>query len=171
MKTMCDGFISQLLYAWGKVRSMREYTYIIARRLIHLTDWFRGNKLSLNVTKTNYMLFSNATKCLPEFQLHINDQLIEKTECTTFLGIHIDDKLKWDVHINKIKSRLSSSLYAINKIKHFAPIKILTTLYYSMVYPYLIYGITQWGSTFKTHINKLNIMQKKDYEGNCWGKI
>ena len=107
------------------------------------------------------MLFSNATKYLHELQLHINDQLIEKTECATFLGIHIDDKLKWDVHINKTKSRLSSSLYAINKIKHFAPIKILTTLYYSMVYPYLVYGITQWGSTFRTHINKLNIMQTK----------
>ena len=132
------------------------------QNLIHLTDWFIGNKLSLNVTKTNYMLFSDATKYLPELQLHINDQLIEKTECATSLGIHIDDKLKWDVHINKIKSRLSSSLYTINKIKkHFAPIKILTTLYYSMVYPYLIYGITQWGTTFRTHFNKLNIMQKK----------
>ena len=107
------------------------------------------------------MLFSNATKVLLELQLHINDQLIEKTECANLLGIQIDDKLKWDVHINKIKSRLSSSLYAINKIKHFAPIKILATLYYSMVYPYLTYGITQWGSTFRTHINKLNIMQKR----------
>ena len=51
------------------------------QNLIHLTDWFRGNKLSLNITKTNYMLFSNATKYLPEFQLYINDQLIEKTMC------------------------------------------------------------------------------------------
>ena len=52
------------------------------------------------------MLFSNATKYLPELQLHINDQLIEKTECAQCLGICIDDKLKWDVHINKIKSEM-----------------------------------------------------------------
>jgi hypothetical protein len=129
--------------------------------LSRLTDWFRGNKLSLNVSKTNYMVFSNLTKNPSELHLQINDQLIEKAGCTKFLGIHIDDKLKWDIHISKIKSRLSSSLYAINKIKHFAPINILTTLYYSMVYPYLNYGITQWGATFKAHINKLNIMQKK----------
>ena len=106
--------------------SYLNYMYLYtcsSLNLIHLTDCFRGNQLSLNVTKTSYMLFSNATKYLPELQLHINDQLIVKTECATFLGIYIDDKLKWDVHINKIKSRISGSLYAIDKIKHFAPIK------------------------------------------------
>ena len=50
------------------------------------------------------MLFSNSTKYLPELQLNINDQLIEKSEFAKLLGIYIDDKLKLGVHINKIKS-------------------------------------------------------------------
>ena len=75
--------------------------------------------------------------------------------------IHIDDKLKWNIHIDKIKSHISSSLFAINKIKHFAPKGIMKTLYYSMVFPYLIYGITLWGATYKSCVNKLTVMQKK----------
>ena len=124
----------------GEDPSASDLNYLYSslnQNLIHdITYCFRFNKLALNVTKTNYMLFTNSLKYLPELQININDQLIEKSEFGKLLGIYIDDKLKLGVHINNIKSHLSSSLYAINKIKH---------LYYSMVYPYLMYGITQWG--------------------------
>ena len=129
--------------------------------LSRLTDWFRGNKLSLNVAKTNYMLFSHHISTDESLELKMADQNIIQTNCSKFLGIHIDDKLKWNIHIDKIKSHISSSLFAINKIKHFAPKRIMKTLYYSMVFPYLIYGITLWGATYKSSVNKLTVMQKK----------
>ena len=88
-----------------------------------LTDWFRGNKLSLNVAKTNYMLFSNHILFDESPDLKIADQNIIQTNCSKFLGIQIDDKLKWNIHINKVKSHISSSLFTIDKIKHFAPKK------------------------------------------------
>ena len=106
--------------------------------LSRLTDWFRGNKLSLNVAKTNYMLFPHHISSDESLELKMADQNIIQTNCSKFLGIHIDDKLKWNIHIDKVKSHISSSLFAINKIKHFAPKRIMKTLYYSMVYPYLI---------------------------------
>ena len=37
----------------------------------------------------------------------------------------------------------------------------MKTLYYSMIFPYLIYGITLWGATYKSSVNKLTVMQKK----------
>ena len=36
----------------------------------------------------------------------------------------MDYTLKWNIHIDKVKSHISSSLFAINKIKHFALQKI-----------------------------------------------
>ena len=66
-----------------------------------------------------------------------------------------------DAHIQSVQARISNSRYDINKIKNFAPRRILTTLYYSMVYPFLIYGISLWGATFKTHLKKLFRTQKK----------
>ena len=127
--------------------------------LSRLTDWFWGNKLSLNVAKTDYMLFSSDES----LELPMADLNIIQTNCSKFLGIHIhvDDKLKCNMHIDKVKSHISSSLFAINKIKHFAPKRIMKTLYYSMVYPYLIYGITLWGATYKSGVNKLIVMQKE----------
>ena len=129
--------------------------------LSRLTDWFRGNKLSLNVAKTNYMLFSHHISSDESLELKMADQNIIQTNCSKFLGIHIDDKLKWNIHIDQVESHISSSLFAINKIKHFAPKRIMKTLYYLMVYPYLIYGITLWGATYKSSVNKLIVMQKK----------
>ena len=75
------------------------------------------------------------------------DQNIIQTNCSKFMRIHIDDKLKWNIHIDKVKSHIFSSLFAINKIKHIAPKRIIKTLYYAMVYPHIIHGITLWGAT------------------------
>ena len=61
--------------------------------LSRLTDWFMGNKLSLNVAKTNHMLFSNHISFDELLQLKMADQNIIHTNCSKFLGIHIDDKL------------------------------------------------------------------------------
>ena len=38
---------------------------------------------------------------------------------------------------------------------------MLTTLYYSLIYPYLTYGIILWGAACQSHLAKLTIMQKK----------
>ena len=59
--------------------------------------------------------------------------------------MHIDQQLKWDVHVDSIKSKISSSLFIMNKVKHFIPSSLMKILYYSMVYPYLTYGIALWG--------------------------
>ena len=71
------------------------------------------------------------------------------------------EKLKWDIHINMVKKRISNSFFAINKAKHVMDRHQLKTLYYSLVYHYLLYGITLWGANYHTYLSKLVIMQKK----------
>ena len=139
-----------------------KYLYTnMNKNLENLSDWFKSNKLSLNISKTNYILFTNSKTNVEHFKLHICNTQIDRTNKTKFLGLHIDTNLKWNYHIDYIKARISGSLYAINKIKHFVPTSLLVTLYYSLVYPYLIYGITLWGSAAKNHLSKIIIMQKK----------
>lgn len=130
--------------------------------LSKLNDWFRANKLSLNVNKTNYLLFTNSQiNYSGMLNIKINNEIIKCKSCVKFLGIFIDDRLHWHEHINSCKSKLISSLYAINKIKHLVPENTLKALYYTLVYPHLTYGITLWGSTYNVHINKLRVMQNK----------
>ena len=134
---------------------------ILSHELANLSDWFRANKLSLNISKTNYILFSNTEKQNKLPELKLADQVISKVACVKFLGVHIDEKLKWDTHINIVKKRISRSFYAINKAKHVLNRKHLTILYYSLVYSYLTYGIIIWGSAYDTYLSKLIITQKK----------
>ena len=58
--------------------------------LLKLTDWFRANKLSLNISKTNYMyiLFTYQNRqVVTNIYLKLSDVSIERAKCTKFLGI------------------------------------------------------------------------------------
>ena len=67
--------------------------------LLNLTDWFRADKLSLNISKTNYMLFTYHKQQDTNIDLQLSNSNIQRTKCATLLGLYIDDKLKWDEHI------------------------------------------------------------------------
>ena len=134
---------------------------IMNQELLQLTDWFRANKLSLNVSKTNYMIFTYTHQEHNPMDIQLANTTLKKTSCAKFLGIHIDENLRWNVHIREVIKKLTRSFYAINKAKHLLNRKHLSTLYYSMVYPYLTYGITVWGTASKVHLSKLITKQKK----------
>ena len=124
-----------------------------------LADWFRANKLSLIISKTKCMLFCRSPP--PENEeliLTMSNTIIQRMKCVQFLGLHIDEKLDWHDHINKCKTKLTSALYVINKVNSYLPVSALKTIYYTLVYPYLAYGIILWGSTNKTYLTKLVII-------------
>ena len=131
--------------------------------LAELSNWFRANKLALNVNKSNYMLFrSNAT-----LDTHVGnilkigpDEKEHKTSCK-FLGIIIDNQLRWNDHINYINVKISRSVYILKSVKHVLPSKLLKTLYFTMVQPYLTYGIILWGSTFQCYTKQTIVLHKK----------
>ena len=78
-----------------------------------------------------------------------------------YLGIIIDSTLTWRIHIDNVSSKISKSIGLLYKIRPFITTKLMRTLYYSIVYPYLIYAIEVWGSADDTHLNKLLILQKR----------
>ena len=128
--------------------------------LVSLADWFCANKLSLNVGKTNYVLFSR-TSTNTAMGLKIGNKQIERKRIVKFLGIIVDEKLEWIDHIKSCKSKLSSSFYAINTCKNILDQQNLVMLYNAIVYPHITYGVLLWGSAFKKHIKTIEIMQRK----------
>ena len=93
--------------------------------------------------------------------LTIGGNSIERKDCVKCLGIYIDENLTWAKHINFCKAKISSSIYAIKRIKNIVPNTYLRTLYYTLIQPFLTYGITIWGATYITHRNKLFLLQKR----------
>jgi len=66
-------------------------------------DWFKANKLSLNLNKTNYIVFRSINKHISTStqEVNIENVIIPRVESTKFLGVHIDQHLKWNIQISK----------------------------------------------------------------------
>ena len=62
-------------------------------------EWLHCNKLSLNVLKTHYIIFTSRNKCVKDVDIRINDAHIERVYATKFLGVQIDAQLTWKKHI------------------------------------------------------------------------
>ena len=73
--------------------------------LAKLTDWLKANKLSINVSKTHYMVFHRSRRKQDKEDILLDNTIIKQVTFTKFLGIIIDDKLKWIHQISYIKRR------------------------------------------------------------------
>lgn len=138
-----------------------EDTYINTHDdLISILDWCNANKLSLNLKKTNYILFNpNTVKDNLNHQpdLIVNNIKIEQVEYTKFLGLYIDSKLKWEYHVNNVCNKLTQAKFFLNAIKNFLPDHTKRMLYYAHAYSHINYGIILWGPMINTKLNqKLN---------------
>ena len=135
---------------------------IVNRELKQLRNWLIVNRLSLNIDKTNFIVFHPYNKPLKQsITLKINKKAILEKDHVKYLGILIDSTLTWRVHIENVSSKISKSIGLLYKIRPFVNTKLMKTLYYSLVYPHLIYAIEVWGSADDTHLNKLLILQKR----------
>ena len=133
---------------------------MISNELLKLNVWFAVNKLSLNVNKTNYMLFSNC-KINSDLIITINNVNIDRVYVTKFLGVYIDHNLNWKEHIFNISRKLSKSIGIIHKASQMLNTKALYTLYCAIFLPYLNYCSEVWGNTYKSNVTPLFLKQKK----------
>ena len=96
--------------------------------------------------------------------LFIDKVELERVACAKFVGLFIDQHLTWDNHIEHCKKKVSKGVYAINMAKNILAVSHLNILYYSLVLPYLIYGLMLWGNTYHKYLRKLEIVHTQKYE-------
>ena len=126
--------------------------------------WFIANKLTLNLKKTKFMLFSQKKKKKTKehkFRLNINKFCIKQVSEMKYLGAILDNKLNWHNHIQYLCTKLAKAAGIIYKVRNRAPQSVLMLLYHSLVGTYLRYGIASWGSAKTTALSKLRTLQNK----------
>lgn len=128
-----------------------------------VSEWFKANQLSLNKNKSHVMLFTNQKKTNNHnnFIVNIDNIPLRLTDQTTFLGVVLDCRLKWDIHVDKIASKVSKFIGIIKKVKSKLNFSSLLTLYNSFVNVHLSYCIAVWGSTAHVYLEKLFKLQKR----------
>ena len=134
---------------------------MINDELKDIVIWLRANKLSLNISKTHYMLFSNKKVIQPNVTIKINGQPITCVTKTKFLGVIIDNKLTWKEHISYICGKVAKGIGIISKVRKYLNKNTLLDLYYSFIYPYLTYCNQVWGLSCQSYMNALVKLQKR----------
>ena len=76
---------------------------------------------------------------------------INRAKEIVFLGVVIDEHLTWIPHISNVSRKISKAVGIMYKASFCLNKRALLTLYHSLVYPYLQYCVSVWGSTYHTN--------------------
>ena len=110
---------------------------MVDQEINKVDSWMRHNKLSLNYSKTVYMIFNSDKKQSSPFRVQIGNNLINRGNSTKYLGMHLDHKLNWDTHISKLESKLSCYSGIFYRIREYLSTNELKMIYFNLVYSHL----------------------------------
>ena len=96
-----------------------------------------------------------------KLSLSINNQQLKRECCIKYLGLMIDSNLSWKKQVECVVKKVRRGIGTLSKIRHYITKDILKSLYYTLIYPFLIYGLIAWGNTYNTTLQSIYILQKK----------
>ena len=134
----------------------------MSQEMNHVVDWLKLNKLSLNLSKTHFIIFrrKGAKVCLTE-DLTIDKVNINMVDSTKFLGVFMDQNLTFHKHIHYIKGKIARGIGILYKCRPILNENTLKMLYNAIIYPYFTYCVEVWGSTYSKYIDPLLKIQKR----------
>ena len=144
----------------GQEKLRRSYRELGNRELGKVDEWMASNKLTLNYSKTKFMLVHRKNE-QPLLNLYIKNHKIEQVKSIEYLVVRIDEKLNWSEQIKNVETKLSQACGAIARLRHFVDQKTLRTLYYAHAYSHLQYSVLAWGANTKRILNRLNVLHNR----------
>ena len=138
-------------------RNLNYLRWCVETDLLNIGDWFKANKLTLNVTKSCCILFKKNTK---NESLQLSFQSTKIPQCTRmkFLGVWLDEHLDWTYHCNTIINKIKRNSYMLRISLNYLTIHALKLIYYAQIQSHVQYGLLVWGNqckeSFKTLIQK-----------------
>ena len=135
---------------------------VINEELKHLSLWLKVNRLALNISKTNFVIFHSSQRNLKhQVTLKLDKKAINQKDNIKYLGVIIDCHLNWKHHILNVSKKISRSIGVMYRIRKYVNINILKSLYYSLIYSHIVYAIQIWGSASNTELEKFLFCRRK----------
>jgi len=149
----------------GSGRTRDEVESLMNAELIKIAEWFKNNRLTLHPNKSRFLVHSTDKL----INLYLNGVEIMRCgyglqeESVKLLGLYIDEKLDWLVHINSIIKKISKGTYLLWRHKSKLNINTKKTLYESFIRCHILYCLTVWGGAKSNHISRLVSVLKKSW--------
>jgi len=142
------------------ILSHHDLNYLVRsinNELSNLSLWFKVNKLSLNINKTNYIIFKNrhSNRTYNNVHIFIDGVELTKVSYSKFLGVHIDESLTWHEHNSYVTNIVSKYSGILFRLKHILPLKTLFSLYNTLVLPHLYYCNIIWADKNNCYLNTI----------------
>ena len=127
--------------------------------LKNIDFWLRKNKLSLNFSKSTFLLIHKqpSRTIKSTFEIKINDIMLTRSPIVKYLGLFIDQNLNWIPHVKSLSFHLARYTGLFYTLKLYTNMDTMKLLYHSLINSKLQYGIIVWGATFKTYLSEVNV--------------
>ena len=131
--------------------------------LNYVLDWFCTNKLKLNVSKTQFIIFGSRrnVKLAAGKTLSFNVDTISQSSVVNYLGVQLDNILSYDAHVSMLSRKISKQLGALSNIRYLIPLNIRKQLYQALVISHLIYCITIWSATSEVNLKRMEVLYNR----------
>ena len=143
-------------------KDLSNLVKIVNKELRSVKKWLDANKLSLNIDKTNYIIFhSSSVKVPSDSDIKIGKKHIKRVKFVKFLGLLLDEHLSWRYHLSELSKKLSRTCGMFFKIRNLLPLDVLVCLYNALFLSFLQYGLIVWGQTYASYTDPVFKLQKK----------
>ncbi len=107
-----------------------------------LSDYFDENRLSINVPKCDYMQIGThqSLNKMSETHIHIKNEPLHRVPIAKYLGMIMDENLKWDNHISNMVSKISAKIGILRSLRRIVPAETLQLLYNAIILPHFDYA-------------------------------
>ena len=152
-----------LIYIFKVKTLINDLELIINKELHAVAEWMKSDRLALSILKTNFVLFHSKRLLKPykSLNLKIDGVNIQEVSTVKYLGVTFDSNLTWKNHVDELCLKLSKTVGIFSKLRYYVNVDILIMLYYSIIYPFLTYGIQVWGLTYPNYLKPVTTLQKR----------
>ena len=143
-------------------RNLRFLKWCIEEDLKNLMDWFKANQLTMNLDKTEFVLFSKNKSQLEKIELDLDGIKLQNSTHVKFLGLWIDNKLTWRKHLGVLLMKLKQNTNLLKLGNKFLTKTTKKQVYYAHLYSHIVYGLVLWGNMLdQTSLNKIQACMNK----------
>ena len=128
--------------------------------LTSICAWLEANHLSLNSDGISYLIILRRKPIAQDISsIFVNGNADRRANDAKFLGVMVDEKISFRSHADYIVTKLSKYIYVFYIVRQFIRVIEIVQIYYTLIYPHLIYCITVWDGSYESILKSVMVLQ------------